>query len=135
LIIERTILPSAMAMALGIDGHTTSAGYQMYLERLRQQAGRPTDPVELMLLEHLALCHFRAAVLHGQAGEAGDLDGVRVYSEMAARLTGEFRKLVVTLQAYRAAAPARDGPPQAPVESAGPRPPGGSAGAAEPPPE
>lgn len=95
------IIPVAMAMAIG-DGHRIEAsGYRLYLNCLLKDAGNPTDPVEIMLLEQLAVCHFRAAQLHGDAGQAEGMEAIEVFNAAAARCTAEVRKIALTLKEYR----------------------------------
>jgi hypothetical protein len=68
--IALTVVPASMASALGMGGHFDASGCRAYLDRLLADAGSPTDPVEVMLLEQLALAHFRSAQLQGEAGAA-----------------------------------------------------------------
>ena len=94
------ILPGTLANALGISDIGVR-GYRLFLDELLRNAGNPTDPVEIMLLEQMAMCHFRAAVLQGQAAEAEGLASIAMYNAAAARLVGEFRKIVLVLNEYR----------------------------------
>src|SRR5262245_11043553 len=57
-ILDRAVVPALMATALQLD-HVESTGYRVYLDRLRAAAGNPNDPIECMLLEQLAMAHFR----------------------------------------------------------------------------
>ena len=58
-----------------------------------------------MLLEQLALAHFRIAQLHVCAGTAKSIEGAKVYNSVTARLWGEFRRTALALRAYRAHVP------------------------------
>jgi len=98
---KRAILPAALASAIGMDQYIESTGYRRYLDDLLKDAGNPTDPIEIMLLEQLAVCHLRAAQLHGHAGQAAGLEAVTAYNAAAARLTAEFRKTALALKEYR----------------------------------
>jgi hypothetical protein len=93
-----------MATALGLDGWVGGAGYRLYLDQLLRNAGSPTDPVVVILLEQLALCHLRSAVLHARAQETEGLQAAGMYNAAAIRLTGECRKLALALQACRSSA-------------------------------
>src|SRR5262249_11004474 len=96
------------ASALDMDRYFDSAGYRAYLDRIRQNAGSPTDPVEVMLLEQLVLAHLRAAQLQANAGQAEGLEAIRLYNAEAASLLSELRLTVLAWKAYREAAPARE---------------------------
>lgn len=90
-----------MATALGLDGQVAASGYRLYLDGLLRDAGGPTDPVVVMLLEQMAMCHLRSMQLQGQAGEAQGLEAIQLYNAAAARLTAEFRKTALALNEYR----------------------------------
>jgi hypothetical protein len=90
-----------MASALGLGEQVMAVGYRLYLDGLIRDAGNPTDPVEIMLLEQMALCHLRSLQLQSQAGEAKGLEAVELYNSAAARLTAEFRKTALALKEYR----------------------------------
>lgn len=100
-LVKRAVVPATMATALGLDGEIGPAGYRLFLDGLMRDAGDPTDPVEVMLLEQLALCHLRSMQLQGQAGGAKGLEAIELYNAAAARLTAEFRKTALALKEYR----------------------------------
>jgi hypothetical protein len=100
-LVKRAVVPATMATALGLDGEIGAAGYRLFLDGLIRDAGSPTDPVEIMLLEQMALCHLRSMQLQGQAGEAKGLEAIELYNSAAARLTAEFRKTALALKEYR----------------------------------
>jgi hypothetical protein len=114
-VVAKALVPSCMAAAFGLDTQVGAAGYREYLDRVRKDAGEPTDPIEVMMLEQLAFAHLGAACLHGRAGMAEGLDAVALYNAAAARLLSEFRKTAVALQAYRDAGPRRRRPPAEPA--------------------
>jgi hypothetical protein len=72
------------------------------LDRLAANTVDPGDAVEVMMIEQLTLCHFRAAQLQAQAAEAKGLEAIQIYNIAAARLLAEFRKTALALQTYRA---------------------------------
>jgi hypothetical protein len=100
-IARQAILPAALASSIGLDRYIQATGYRRYLDDLLKDAGSPTDPVEVMLIEQLAVCHLRAAQLQGQAGQAESLAAIELYNAAAARLTAEFRKTALVLKQYR----------------------------------
>jgi hypothetical protein len=100
-IVKRAIIPACLASALGMNEYVGASGYRMYLDQLRRDAGDPSDPIEIMLLEQLAICHLRAAQLQGRAGEAVSMEAIELYNMVAARLSAEFRKTALALQTYR----------------------------------
>ena len=77
--------------------------YKIYRDDLLADCGNPTDPIEVMIIEQLALAHFGVGLLSCKAANAGKVEAVGVYSGAAARLMGEFRRSALALQAYRAA--------------------------------
>jgi hypothetical protein len=77
------------------------AGYAAFLEDFLKEAGSPTDPVERMLLEQLALAHHVVGRLHVQAGTNSNVPAVQMLHAAAARLMGEFRRTALALQVYR----------------------------------
>jgi hypothetical protein len=77
--------------------------YQIYRDRLLTDCGSPTDPIEVMLIEQLVLAHMNTGLLHNRASNANTIETAAVYLSAAARLTGEFRRTALALQAYRAA--------------------------------
>jgi hypothetical protein len=105
-VMDRSLLPAMLASALRLDHHFDAAGYRVYLDRIRQDAGNPTDPVEVMLLEQLVLAHLRAAQLQANAGQAEGVEAVRLLNAAAARLLAEFRLTALALKAYREPGPA-----------------------------
>lgn len=100
--IDRTLVPSMLATAMGMDEYFTVKGFRAYLDKIRKEAGDPTDPIEVMLLEQLVVAHLRAAQLQGDAGQAQGLEATRTLNNAAARLLGEFRQTALALQSYRA---------------------------------
>ena len=100
-IVKRAIIPACLASALQMNECVGASGYRLYLEQLRREAGDPSDPIEIMLLEQLAICHLRAAQLQGRAGEAVSMEAIELYNIAAARLSSEFRKTALALQTYR----------------------------------
>jgi hypothetical protein len=102
-LLRLTAFPSATA--LGLDALVDPTGCRCYLDAVIRDAGGPTDPIEVMMLEQLALAHHRIAQLHGCAGQANQPEAVKVYSAAAARLWGEFRRTALALRLYRGRAP------------------------------
>src|SRR5262249_4032087 len=77
--------------------------YKLFRDRLLHDAGDPTDPVEVMLLEQIALAHLNIGRLHYRSATAEDLEGAKASGALAIALTGEFRRTALALQQYRAA--------------------------------
>jgi hypothetical protein len=82
-----------------IDQHA----YKVYRDDLLADCGSPTDPIEVMIVEQLALAHFSLGLLSCKAANAGKVEAVGVYAGAAARMMGEFRRSALALQVYRAA--------------------------------
>jgi hypothetical protein len=85
-------------------GEIDEKAYRIYRDRLLADCGSPTDPIETMVIEQLALAHFNLGLLHCKAANAGHVAATAAYSSAAARIMAEFRRSSLGLQAYRAAA-------------------------------
>lgn len=109
-VLREVVFPGLMSSALALDGVVDGPAYRVYLARLLADAGSPADPVERMLLEQLAVAHFRVGQLHARAGRADGVEATRVLTAAAARLLGEFRRNALALRAYRAGGCRRGGP-------------------------
>ena len=75
--------------------------FKLYLLKVMEDAGNPTDPIERMLVEQICLAHHNIGRLHVKAASAQSLEEARIYVGAAALLTGEFRRCVLALKAYR----------------------------------
>lgn len=104
-VLHKGVFSSLMASALAIDSFFDTGAYRLYLEQIKAEAGNPTDPIEIMLIEQLCMAHFRIAQLHGSAGHAKSIEGIKAYNSATARLWGEFRRTALALRVYQATAP------------------------------
>jgi hypothetical protein len=92
------MLHAAMAPTLkGIDFEA----YRLYRDRLLSDAGSPTDPVEVMIIEQLGLAHFTMGLMTAKATNANNVNACGTYAVASARLMAEFRRSALALQAYR----------------------------------
>ena len=106
-ILKELIIPANMAAALpSSSGLVEAGGIKTYLDQLLEDAGRPQDPVAVMLLQQLTIAHFRLGELHARAGQATG-ENCKLLNAATSRLLGEFRRLVLTWREYRR--PAQDG--------------------------
>ena len=112
------------------DGISTVA-FKVYRDRLLQDAGNPTDPIEVMLIEQLALAHFNIGRLQIKSCGADSPQLQVAYSDAATRLLGEFRRCTLALEDLRAKQDARR-EQSAHDEKAEPKPPAQSNGSARP---
>jgi hypothetical protein len=103
-VLRKVVVPAQLATAIRID-QVGPSGYRAYLDQLIKDAGHPTDPIEVLMLEQLVMAHFRIAQLHGSAGQAQGIEAVKMLSAAAARLLGEFRRTALAIRAYRAGVP------------------------------
>jgi hypothetical protein len=101
LVIERGFMPAMMGAALGQHNNFSLGGYHAYLDAIHADAGNPSDPVDRMLLDQLAMAHLRAAQLQAFAGTAEGLEAIKLYNSAAARLLSEFRQTALALKTYR----------------------------------
>jgi hypothetical protein len=103
--LQYAVIPGVLANAVGLERSFDPAAYRQFLDDLMAEAGHPTDPVERMMLEQLALAHFRLARLHASAANAQAVETIKVLNGAASRLLSEFRRLSLALKAYRTPAP------------------------------
>ncbi len=85
----------------------------------------PSDPLEAMLVEQLALGHHAIGRTHVRAATAGNADAAKIYYSAAARLQGEFRQSLLALKAYRSTGhppvrPSADPSPEPPATGTAP---------------
>lgn len=92
------IFPALMASALQLDKFLDTPAFKVFLKRLHEDAGSPTSPIARMMIEQLALAHFRIAQLQIKAAHAEGLEAAKIYNAMAARLLGEFRRSALALE-------------------------------------
>jgi hypothetical protein len=78
--------------------------FKIYRDRLIADCGAPEDPIEVMLVEQLALAHLNTGLLHSRAANATSIECATAYCSAAARLLGEFRRTALALAAYKATA-------------------------------
>ncbi|MDG3005905.1 hypothetical protein [Paludisphaera mucosa] len=81
--------------------------FKKFRDKLLADCGGPTDPVEVMLVEQLALAHLNVGRLHFKSATVEGLEAAKVYGGLAVLLMGEFRRTALALQAYRAPARGR----------------------------
>ena len=104
-VMRQTLFPALMADALGYENVFDGRAYKLYLEQLIQEAGTPNDPIERMLLEQLALAHFRIGQLQVSAGRSKGTEATKIYNSAACRLLGEFRRTALALRVFRSRVP------------------------------
>ncbi|WP_337174658.1 hypothetical protein [Paludisphaera sp.] len=80
------------------------AAYKKFRDKLLADCGGPTDPVEVMLVEQLALAHLNVGRLHYRSATAEGLEEAKVCGGLAVLLMGEFRRSALALRTYRAPA-------------------------------
>ncbi len=75
--------------------------YRLFRDRLVVDCGSPTDPIEVMLIEQLALAHLNVGQLHHKGATAGSVECAGVYLAAGARLMAEFRRSALCSKEYR----------------------------------
>jgi hypothetical protein len=83
------------------DAELPLAAFTHYRKRLLANCGAPSDPLEAMLIEQLAMVHFGIARLHLLSDKATDSDVSIAYINASARLASEFRRSLLALKEYR----------------------------------
>ena len=100
-VVKRGITPTALAMVLDMENMIGAAGCRVYLDDLVRESGNPSDPVEIMLLEQMAICHQYSIQMQALSKKAEGIEAIELYLSGAARLSGEFRKTALALKEYR----------------------------------
>ena len=77
------------------------AGFRRYREELLRQNGDPTDPVEVQMIEQLALMHFEILLLHAERAMSNDVENSLELLNGVCRMTAEYRRSALALKAYR----------------------------------
>ena len=66
--------------------------YKIYRDDLLADCGNPTDPIEIMIIEQLALAHFGVGLLSCKAANAGKVEAVGVYCRSGSEADGGVPK-------------------------------------------
>jgi hypothetical protein len=98
-----------IAVSASIAPHISTEAFTIYRQKLLEQSGSPSDPMEIMLIEQIALAHFHIGRLHLRSCSATDGNLAVAFADAATRLTAEFRRSVLALEEYRAKQIARKG--------------------------
>ena len=99
--VKNVMAPAALAAAMGVENKIETSGCRVYLDDLVRESGNPSDPVEIMLLEQLAMCHQYSIQMQALSKKAEGIEAIELYLSGAARLSGEFRKTALALKEYR----------------------------------
>jgi hypothetical protein len=86
---------------LGTMRQADAQAFKILRDDLLAAAGRPNDPLEVMMIEQVALAHFNIGRLQLASATARSLEAVKTFGYLAIGLSGEFRKSVLTLADYR----------------------------------
>jgi len=84
--------------------------FQAYRDQLLHDSGNPSDPIEIMLVEQLALAHFNIGRLQTKSCSVENSKLAIAYAEAATRLFAEFRRSALALEDFRAKQVARQSP-------------------------
>ena len=103
--LRNNLIPAMMTQIVGNEETFDASGFRTFFDRLMDDAGNPDDPVERMLIQQLAMAHFRIGELHSKATEAKSVELVKAYNSAASRLLGEFRRVALAISTYRGQAP------------------------------
>jgi len=75
--------------------------YVEYRNQLLKQCGDPTDPLEVMLLEQIAMAHHAIGRLRLKSAITEPAGAAVAYSDAGTRLLAEMRRCVLGLEDYR----------------------------------
>jgi hypothetical protein len=106
-IIKEAAFAVNVTAAVPLGEQVGPSGWKIYLDQFVRDADDPSDPIERLMLQQLALAHYRVGELHAQAAQAQSVEAMKLYSAAATRLTGELRRLALALRQYRCPIPKR----------------------------
>lgn len=95
------------AAYLSASGGTTlgdnvpAQAFDFYMQGLLKEAGQPSDPIDRMMIEQIALAHHNIGRLYVLAAGAETLAQAVAYNGAAVRLLAEFRRTALSLKKYR----------------------------------
>lgn len=81
-----------------------TVAFRKFRDQLLADAGGPTDPIEIMMIEQIVLAHMNIGRLQFRSSTAESVEVARGYGGMAAQLLAEFRRTCLALQAFRLSA-------------------------------
>lgn len=85
----------------GVFRQADALAFKKFRDRLLADCGSPSDPVEIMLIEQLALAHPNTGRLPYKSATADGLEAARTYGALAIALAGEMRRTALAIKAYR----------------------------------
>jgi hypothetical protein len=91
-----------IAVSSSIAPDISTEAFKQYRRTLLEQAGSPTDPIEVMIIEQIALAHFHIGRLHLKSCSTAQAQLAVAFADAATRLTAEFRRSALALEDYRA---------------------------------
>lgn len=94
------LFPACFSSIVGTE-NVEALGAKVYLNSFVRDAGEPTDPIELILLQQLLMAHHRVAQLHAKAEGATSPEAVKILNAAASRLLSELRRLSLAIRQYR----------------------------------
>lgn len=98
----KSVFAAQMSTAIHLDGSFDQAAFRAYMDQLLIDAGNPTDPVERILIEQIAMAHLRVGDLSVLAAGSRGNESTKILTGATARLIGEVRKTALAISAYRA---------------------------------
>jgi hypothetical protein len=75
-----------------------------FRDRLLADAGNPSDPIEVMMIEQVVLAHMNIGRLQARSASSESVEAAKAYGTLATQLMGEFRRTCLALQMFRLSA-------------------------------
>jgi hypothetical protein len=97
---RHALIPATLSNMVG-QASLGIRGARLYLESVVAEAGKPSDPVERIVLEQMVMAHHRLSLLNTMTLGAKTPEMVTAYNTAATRLLGEIRRLALSIRQYR----------------------------------
>jgi len=100
--VDEMHLPTVLSRIVG-KSLVSPGGAMKYVEnQFKAAVQKSDDPIERWVIQQILLLHHSLIQSHYFAGGADSLEGIKIHTASTARLTAEFRRMVLTLHQYRA---------------------------------
>ena len=91
----------SVVVGTNLQNAVRPAGFKIYRDDFLKASGAPEDPLEVVMLEQIAVAHHRILALHAEAARAETAEMIEVLNAAATKLAAELRRLCLAVREYR----------------------------------